>query len=351
MARSDHRFNYRWRLSDGFPAPGIAPNGLKVFGTFVCGGGSAMGYKLAGCDYLGGVEIDPKVAETYRENLRPKYLFVEDIRDFNKREDLPDELYHLDILDGSPPCTLFSVNRAKVREESWGKKKRFAEGQKEQTLDDLPFVWCDTVAKLRPKVCLMENVEGLAKGNAKAYLARIVGKLRETGYETQVFILDAQLMGVPQRRRRVFVIGRRTDLKIPSLNLDFSEPVIPFGEIEETDYEGHDRDLGNVRLSYWKALRPGDTFLGDGALRLSKVSQFSIPLADRTKVLPTITTRPAVLKHKPRQLTDLEILKGGVLSGGLQVREMPAYLSLRDERPSPHDRQHSLRDQPPAVRT
>ena len=74
MARSDHRFNYRWRLSDGFPAPGIAPNGLKVFGTFVCGGGSAMGYKLAGCDYLGGVEIDPKVAETYRENLRPKYL-------------------------------------------------------------------------------------------------------------------------------------------------------------------------------------------------------------------------------------------------------------------------------------
>lgn len=344
MARSDHRFNYRWRLSDGFPAPGIAPNGLKVFGTFVCGGGSAMGYKLAGCDYLGGVEIDPKVAETYRENLRPKYLFVEDIRDFNKREDLPDELYHLDILDGSPPCTLFSSNRGKPREESWGRKKKFAEGQKEQTLDDLPFVWCDTVAKLRPRVCLMENVEGLVKGNAKAYLARIVGRLREFGYESQVFILDAQFMGVPQRRRRVFVIGRRKDLGMPPLSLEFSEPVIPFSEIEETDYKGHDYDLGPVQRDYWKMLKPGDGSLAKGAEHFGKLSRFSCAVVYKSNPIPTIITSKSVLKDKPRYLTDLEIIRGGVLSGGLQVREMPAYLSLRDERPSPHDSQHSLRD-------
>lgn len=310
-----------------------------------------MGYKLAGCDYLGGVEIDPKVAETYRDNLRPKYLFVEDIRDFNKREDLPEELYNLDILDGSPPCTLFSSNRGKVREESWGKKKKFAEGQKEQTLDDLPFVWCDTVAKLRPRVCLMENVEGLVKGNAKAYLARIVGRLRESGYESQVFILDAQFMGVPQRRRRVFVIGRRTDLKMPFLNLDFSEPVIPFGEIEETDYQGHDYDLGSTSLKYWKALPTGGKLLSAGSKRFGKISAFSIAIVYADRVLPTIHTTKHCLKSKPRYLTDLEIIRGGVLPGGLQVREMPACLSLRDERPSPHDRQHRLRDQPSAVRT
>ena len=47
MARSDHRFSWRWRLSDGFPAPGIAPNGLKVFGTFVCGSASfPIGYTV-----------------------------------------------------------------------------------------------------------------------------------------------------------------------------------------------------------------------------------------------------------------------------------------------------------------
>lgn len=310
-----------------------------------------MGYKLAGCDYLGGVEIDPKVAETYRDNLRPKYLFVEDIRDFNKREDLPEELYNLDILDGSPPCTLFSSNRGKPREESWGRKKKFAEGQKEQTLDDLPFVWCDTVAKLRPRVCLMENVEGLAKGNAKAYLARVVGKLRESGYESQVFILDAQFMGVPQRRRRVFVIGRRKDLGMPPLTLEFSEPVITFGEIEETDYKGHDYDIGAVQLKYWKALPSNASKISDGSVKFNKISGFSIPVVHKDKVLPTIVTSRSILKSKPRQMTDLEIIRGGVLPGGLQVREMPAYLSLRDERPSPHDRQHRLRDQPPAVRS
>lgn len=54
MTQNSHRFPYRWKLADGFPAPGVKPNGRKVFGTFVCGGGSAMGYKLAGFDYLGG---------------------------------------------------------------------------------------------------------------------------------------------------------------------------------------------------------------------------------------------------------------------------------------------------------
>lgn len=101
----EHRFPFNWRMVDGYPAEGIEPNGMKVFGTFICGGGSSMGYKLAGYDHLGGVELDPKVCEIYERNHHPKYLFAEDLREFNKREDLPEELYHLDVLDGSPPCS------------------------------------------------------------------------------------------------------------------------------------------------------------------------------------------------------------------------------------------------------
>ena len=68
-----------------------------------------MGYKLAGYEHLGGVEIDPKVAAIYKANHNPKHLFIEDIRAFNKRNDLPEELYNLDLLDGSPPCSSFSM--------------------------------------------------------------------------------------------------------------------------------------------------------------------------------------------------------------------------------------------------
>ncbi len=153
-----YKFPYKWNLADGYPAKGIKANGCKVFGTFICGGGSTMGYKLAGFDHLGGVEIDPPIADIYKTNHNPKHLYNEDIRLFNNRENLPKELYDLDILDGSPPCSTFSM--AGSREKAWGKKKQFREGQANQTLDDLVFIYCDTILKLKPKVFLLENVKG-----------------------------------------------------------------------------------------------------------------------------------------------------------------------------------------------
>lgn len=55
-----HKFPYKWRLADGYPAPGIEYHGCKSFGTFICGGGSSMGYKLAGFNHLGGGRDRPK---------------------------------------------------------------------------------------------------------------------------------------------------------------------------------------------------------------------------------------------------------------------------------------------------
>jgi DNA (cytosine-5)-methyltransferase 1 len=66
-----HLLPYKWNLSDGYPAKGITKNNYNVFGTFICGGGSTMGYKLAGFNHFGGVEIDPKVADIYKTNHKP----------------------------------------------------------------------------------------------------------------------------------------------------------------------------------------------------------------------------------------------------------------------------------------
>lgn len=225
-----HKFPYRWNLADGYPAKGIKPNGCKVFGTFICGGGSTMGYKLAGYEHLGGVEIDTKVANVYRLNHKPKYLYVEDIRRFNERDDLPPELYNLDLLDGSPPCSSFSM--AGKREKDWGKQKQFREGQELQRLDDLIFEYVRTIEKLQPKVALLENVKGLITGNAKAYAKNLKTAFEAAGYRVQVFLLNAASMGVPQKRERVFFIGQRKDMEFAPLKLDFNEPPILFGEID-----------------------------------------------------------------------------------------------------------------------
>ena len=224
---SKHKFNYDWNLSDGYSES----NGLKVFGTFVCGGGSTMGYKLAGYNHLGGVEIDKTIAEIYKVNHNPKHLFVEDIREFADRKVFPSELYKLDILDGSPPCSSFST--AGNREEDWGKEKKFAEGQTFQRLDDLFFDYIKLAKKLQPKVIIAENVKGLIQGNARKYVIKINEALIDAGYTVQLFLLNSASMGVPQRRERVFFICHRNDLHYPKLILNFKEQLIPFKEISE----------------------------------------------------------------------------------------------------------------------
>ena len=116
-----------------------------------------MGYKLAGFDVLGCNEIDPKMMEVYIENHKPKYSYLEGIQTFKNRKDLPKELYNLDILDGSPPCSSFSI--AGNRDEDWGKEKKFREGQSEQVLDTLFFDFIDLAKELQPKVVVAENVK------------------------------------------------------------------------------------------------------------------------------------------------------------------------------------------------
>lgn len=230
-----HLFPYKWFLKDGYPSANITKNNYNVFGTFICGGGSTMGYKLAGFNHLGGVEIDPPIADVYKTNHSPKHLYLQDIRDFNKRNDLPIELYSLDILDGSPPCSTFSM--AGNREKGWGKEKVFREGQTMQTLDDLVFVYCDTIIKLQPKVFLLENVKGIIQGNAKLYSKKIVEKMTKAGYVVQVFCLNAASMGVPQKRERVFFIGHKKEYNLPKLKLEFNEKPIPFKYVDEGSVE------------------------------------------------------------------------------------------------------------------
>jgi DNA (cytosine-5)-methyltransferase 1 len=236
---SEHLFPYKWNLKDTI----FTKDKGKVFSCFACGGGSTMGYKLAGFDVIGCNEIDPKMMEVYIENHRPKYSFCEGIQTLKDRNDLPEELYDLDILDGSFPCTSFSMSGN--REKDWGKKKKFREGQTEQVLDTLAFDFIDLANKLRPKIILSENVKGLLLGKARIYVNRILEALDKAGYIVNYQLLNAKNMGVPQKRERLFFVAVRKDLVTKDclfptlfgkpklrLNLEFYEKEILFNDIK-----------------------------------------------------------------------------------------------------------------------
>ena len=246
-----------WSLEDLKTVP---QNGLTVMSTFACGGGSSMGYKRAGCTIVAANDIDPEMAWHYQHNLNPPAYFLCPIGDLLKR-DLPSELFELDILDGSPPCSTFSM--AGSREDAWGKDKHFREGQAKQVLSDLFFDYLSLAERLKPRVAIAENVKGMILGNAKGYTKLVMQRFREIGYTPQLFLLNAADCGVPQRRERVFFVAQRNDIGRPALRLQPKHRWISAGEAcqdlqELTEAEIRATKPRPLDLQWWHKTKPGD---------------------------------------------------------------------------------------------
>lgn len=316
MTQTTHKFPYRWTLKDAT----FTKDKGKVFSCFSCGGGSTMGYKLAGYDVIGCNEIDHRMMYTYCQNHDPKYPYLEPIQDFKLRNDLPDELYNLDILDGSPPCSSFSM--AGSRENAWGVEKKFREGQATQVLDTLFFDFIDLAHKLQPKVVIAENVKGLMLGNAKKYVIEIYRQFDKAGYYCQHYLLNGKDMGVPQRRERVFFVCLRKDLadqflyqanmfeRKPKLDMDFNEPIIPFGDIRQKGVVEY--PISEFYKSLWDKRKYGDSDFSDinGRVRGKSNTGFGTSIIYDDLVCGTLTTKKdcQALFDEPRYLNDYETL-------------------------------------------
>ena len=265
-----------------------------------------MGYKLAGYDVLGCCEIDASIIEVYKANHKPKYAFNCDIRDFLK-QDIPPELYDLDILDGSPPCSTFSM--AGNREKDWGKEKVFAEGQKKQTLDDLFFYFIDIANELKPKIVISENVKGIILGNSKGYVKEIIRRFDNAGYDTQLFLINGAALGLPQRRERVFFVSRRKDLGLPKIKLSFKEKPISLGEAtaDLTEAETLGKKLSDYMSAIWRNCPCGKSL----SFVKGKGHLFNLYRLSSKRPMSTITTRAHLLFHwnYPNQLSDKVIIR------------------------------------------
>lgn len=313
-----HKFPYKWTKKDA----NFTKDKGKVFSCFACGGGSTMGYKLAGFDVVGCNEIDPRMNAVYVQNHNPRHNFCCDIRemvDLAQAGALPEELYNLDILDGSPPCSTFSLMGN--REEDWGKERVFKEGQSKQVLDTLFFDFIELAYILKPKVVVAENVKGLLYGNAIDYVRRIYDEFHCAGYVVKHWLLNSKDMGVPQTRERVFFVAVRSDLEKciindgllnlqPHVDMRFEEPEIPFGHIRSDSCGG--KELSEYKKMLWENKQVGDWDCGDVTKRLyGKEKCFTDSFVFNDKVLKTINTSCLdlfMLWDVPRRLNNIEII-------------------------------------------
>jgi DNA (cytosine-5)-methyltransferase 1 len=171
-----------------------------VISLFAGGGGSSIGYSMAGYRELLAVEWDDYAAATFRANLPDVPLFHGDITRVSVETCLAHaglKSGNLDVLDGSPPCQGFST------------------AGKRQLDDPRNALFHDYVLLLRglqPKVFVLENVPGLVKGKMRLIFAEMLQALKACGYLVSARVLNAMYFGVPQSRQRLIVIGVRTDL-------------------------------------------------------------------------------------------------------------------------------------------
>ena len=268
-----------WSLTDLASVP---QNGLRVMSTFACGGGSSMGYKRAGCTIIAANDIDPEMAWHYKRNLNPPNYFLCPIKDLITA-DLPPELFELDILDGSPPCSTFSM--AGSREKAWGKDKHFREGQAKQVLSDLFFDYLDLVERLKPRVAIAENVKGMILGNAKGYTKMVMARFREIGYRPQLFLVNAADCGVPQRRERVFFCAIRDDIDAPPLQLAPKHRWVSAGEACADLQALTDAEIKETCIARY-AVGVEAAKLGEGE---QSERYFSLARINKAKPAPTLT--------------------------------------------------------------
>ena len=193
-----------------------ADDAPTVISTFAGGGGSSLGYSMAGYRELLAVEWDNNAVETFKLNFPEIPVYHGDIAKLSVKECMKlaelSEVGELDLFDGSPPCQGFSTAGKRIMNDP--RNQLFRE-------------YIRLLRGLKPKVFVMENVSGMVKGKMKLVFVEILKELKASGYRVKVKLLNAMYFNVPQSRQRLIFIGVRDDLGIePSHPKTENKPII-----------------------------------------------------------------------------------------------------------------------------
>lgn len=226
---------------------------LNVVDLFCGAGGLSLGFKNAGFNCIFAMDNDPKAIETYQQNFG-LHAVCGDIHELTAKKILNSRAHvcSIDVIIGGPPCQGFSVQRR---------------GSDQDTRNFLVFEYLRLVLEARPKVFVMENVSGLLSKRGEPILEKFRKDITSAGYAISIEKLDASAFGVPQKRKRVFLVGcsDQRSFNFPSPKQHFlsspttvREAIFDLQNVGEYDLANHKADkLSTINIERIKSIKEG----------------------------------------------------------------------------------------------
>lgn len=162
---------------------------VSVVSLFSGGGGLDLGFKNAGYDILWAIDNNQDAVNTYKLNLGD-HIICADINKIDEKQ-----IPHAEVIIGGPPCQSFSLAGNRHVEDSRGQ---------------LVWRYIHIIQEIQPKAFVFENVTGLLSAkNSKGekIISLLQSAFKEIGYTISTKVVNAADYGVPQKRKRVLIVG------------------------------------------------------------------------------------------------------------------------------------------------
>ena len=238
---------------------------LTMIDLFAGVGGLSLGFERVGFKVLLANEYDPSIAEAYIKNRCNPNMVVEDIRNLSVHDTFGKYRGKTTVVVGGPPCQGYSQK---------GQRKTIHDGR-----NFLFRYFVEVVREVEPTYFVMENVPNLLTSENGYFKKEIESLFGEMGYAVNSSVLCASDYGVPQDRRRAFIIGKKDGVKPVEMPRKVSSKVTIWDAISDLNYldsgEGMEEQqyITEPKTKYQKAMRRGSqTLTGHVATNHSKVA-------------------------------------------------------------------------------
>lgn len=169
----------------------------NVLDLFSGVGGMSLGFEQAGFNTLVANEFDESIADAYKKNHPTTTMIVGDITALDLKKEFGSLKGQIKIIIGGPPCQGYSQK-----------------GSRKSINDERNFLFkyfVKVVELVSPEYFVMENVPNLLTAEKGYFKKELVELFDNLGYSLAMDIVDSSMLGVPQKRRRAIIIGKKGD--------------------------------------------------------------------------------------------------------------------------------------------